>query len=134
MLFEIYESGEFNGKCGYTEICNYISELGIECKKDFIKKHDKIPEDEIDALDTRYMEGKFVWKYCYNEVFIEFHWEDSVPFSGGEVILQYHKNIDKDILENIRRDIINFFCCPTYSAKNYDEYIKEYGISYYSKH
>jgi len=80
------------------------------------------------------MEGKYVWKFCYNEVFIEFYWEDEVPFSGGKVILQYYKNIDKNKLENVRKNIINFFSCPTYNAKNYDEYIKEYGIFYYLKH
>ena len=40
--------------------------------------------------------------------------------------------MDKTKLENVRRDVINFFSCPTYFAKNYDEFIKKYGIQYYT--
>ena len=94
--------------------------------KKFIKKNKSIPIDEIDALDPHYSVGFYIWNFCYNEVFIEFYWEDSIPFSSGEVKLKYVKNMDNTKLENVRRDVINFFSCPTYNAKNYDEYIKKY--------
>jgi len=114
----------------YEEICKYINKLGLECEKKCIKKN--IPIDEIDALDPHYSIGFYIWNFCYNEVFIEFYWEDSIPFSSGEVKLKYIKNMDKTKLEIVRRDVINFFCCSTYGAKNYDEFIKKYGIQYHT--
>lgn len=41
--------------------------------------------------------------------------------------------MDNTKLENVRREIINFFSCPSYDVKNYDEFIKEYGIKYHTK-
>lgn len=132
MLCEIYVSGEYNETLGYEEICKFINKLGVECEKKFIKKNKSIPIDEIDALDPYYSVGFHVWNLCYNEVFIEFYWEKSVPFSSGEVKLKYVKNMDKTKLENVRRDVLNFFSCPTYDAKNYDEFIKKYAIQYHT--
>jgi hypothetical protein len=129
ILCEIYESGEYNKTLNYEEICKYINKLGLECEKKFIKKHKSIP---INALDSHYSIGFYIWNFCYNEVFIEFYWEESIPFSSGEVKLKYVKNMDEAKLENVRRDVINFFSCPTYGAKNYNEFIKKYGIQYYT--
>ena len=79
-----------------------------------------------------YSAGFYVCNFWYNEIYIEFYWEDSIPFSSGEVKLKYDKNIDKNKLENVRKDIINFFSCPNYNVNNYDEYIKKYGIQYHT--
>jgi len=131
-LCEIYESGEDNETLNCEEICKFINKLGVECEKKFVKKHKSIPIDEIEALDPYYSEGYYIWNFCYNEVFIEFYWEDSIPFSSGTVKLKYVKNMDNTKLENVRREIINFFSCPSYDVKNYDEFIKEYGIQYHT--
>jgi len=40
----------------------------------------------------------------------------------------------KNKLENVRKNTVDFFCLPTYGAKNYDEYMKEYGMCYRLKH
>jgi len=130
MLCEIYESGKYNKILNSEKICDYINKLEVKYEKKFIKKHKSVPIDGNNALNSHYIAGFYVWNFCYNEIFIEFYWEDSIPFSSGEVKLKYVKNIDKTKLENVRRDIIDFFSCPTYGAKNYDEFIKKYGIKF----
>ena len=138
IITEIYENSDENKNLGYTAICNYIKNFDVNYNVNynvnftlnFVKKHNSVPENEIDALDPYYEEGKHVWKFYINDIDIEFNWEESVPYSFGNVILKYPENIDKMNLENVRRNVIEFFCCPCYGCKNYDEYITKYGIGY----
>lgn len=129
ILYEIYESSD---TFSYTKFINYIRSFGEKCKPEFIKKHKNIHVDEIYALDPRFMEGKYEYKYVYDEIMVKISWYDDIIFPNGEVILKYCKDIDKNKLENLRRKLINSFCCPFEETKTYDDYIKKYGINYYT--
>lgn len=141
IISEIYVSGEFNNGLNYTSINNYISKIGVEYASFLMKNlngilQNTINETDIDELsnlgETRNTQRCYTWIFIHNDVYIDVSWRDEGIFSCGDMVLKYHENIDKNKLEICRRNLINWFCCPTYDAKNYDEYIKKYEIEYYT--
>ena len=132
-IYEIYSQGEFNEIISFSEINKHLSKLGIQFVRTFIKDHNDVPENEVEALDPYYSQGKYEWKFIYNDVCVRLWFRDDlVGFEFGEFILMYPKDINTVNLECTRADLINWFACPTFDAKNYGEFIDKYGISYYT--
>lgn len=132
-IWEIYELGEFNKTISFSEINKYLSKLGVQFTRVFISDHNDIPENEVDALDPYYSQGKYEWKFIYNDVYVRLWFQNDLNgFEFGEFILMYPKDINTVNLECTRADLINWFSCPTFDAKNYNEFMGKYGISYYT--
>lgn len=132
-VYEIYELSEFNKIICFSEINEYLSKLGIQFIRTFIPDHNDVPENEVDALDPYYSQGRFVWKFIYNDVCVKLWFkDDSAGYEYGEFILMYPKDITKEKIERTRADLINWFSCPTFNTKNYEEFINNYGINYYT--